>query len=294
MHGSKGNAITQSAPVQNASPDPPTCALQREAFFPHDFPDTLAYAQLAAELAAEQAAHCSLRPKGRCPEGTPHPPQWDLVGSSVALDAHGSRWSLLEAPATEDHAVAARGMSLDPSQPEEPPSITAGDAQNAILEESGALAPAPEEPAAMEVEGSELRPSMSDAQKHRSQAEKLQHSSMAAPLYVARSRRVLHACLQSKPQRQRDQQPSTPGDSMVELKASRGPEQSAGREGRAEGDASCMVRVSLQTVGPGVLHEGAAVLSLSAEEASGIRRSMLGHKLLREVLTFHIYLAQFA
>ena len=43
--------------------------------------------------------------------------------------------------------------------------------------------------------------------------------------------------------------------------------------------ARCMVEASLQTVGPGVLHEGAAILALSADEAQTIRRCMLGHKL---------------
>lgn len=269
----------------------PSYALQEEACFPYDFPDTLAYAQLAAELAAEQDAHCSLRPRGRCPEGTPHPPRWDLAGSSATLTAHSSGWNLLKAPAPGNDAVAAQAMSLDPGQPEEPASIAAGAAQNAALDESGGLASPPEEPAAMEVGGLEqLCPSMSNTQAHHSHAE-LAHSSVAAPFYVARSHISSQQCLQSKPQRQPDQQPPTQGASMVGLRASRGSEQDPDDGEGAEANANCMVCVSLQTVGPGVLHEGAAIISLSVEEASSIRRSMLGHKLLCEVLTLHMILA---
>ena len=46
-----------------------------------------------------------------------------------------------------------------------------------------------------------------------------------------------------------------------------------------------MVPVCLQTLSSGVAHEGAAILSLSPEEAASIRRSILGHKLHPKVLT---------
>ncbi|CAL8468345.1 g7885 [Coccomyxa elongata] len=52
------------------------------AFFPHDFPDTAAYGRLATELHAEQERLRQLRPKGRLPLGTPHPPNWAALAIS--------------------------------------------------------------------------------------------------------------------------------------------------------------------------------------------------------------------
>lgn len=52
------------------------------AFFPHDFPDTPAYERLATELHAEQERLRQLRPKGRFPLGTPHPPNWAALAIS--------------------------------------------------------------------------------------------------------------------------------------------------------------------------------------------------------------------
>ena len=264
------------------------CALQNEAFFPHDYPDTLAYAQLAAELAAEQDAHSSLRPKGRCPEGAPHPPPWNLLGTSVPITADSSV-SPIEAAtpaAPEEEAVEATSPSV--GQPDIHVSAAAGEAQTAEPGESGVLGSPPEdEPTAMDTDGLAHCHSSGDA-RGRSGHAVFQHGSALAPIFVARSQHAVQRCLHCNTQAQPGDQPSLQRASMVDPEAGIRPEGRAGHEGSSEAGVRCMVRVSLQTVGPGVLHAGSAILSLSAVEAVTIKRSMLGHKLHSKVLASHI------
>ncbi len=261
-------------PFTFTTSDSLVCAMQGEAFFPHDYPDTLAYAQLAAEQAAEQNAYRSLRPKGRCPEGMPHPLRWDLLGACMTLTADSNRLRPLEAPASEERAIAAPAMSLDKGQPEKAASVAAEEAPHAVLDESRALAHVPlEEPAAMDVDSSAPCPDISGVQIHLAD-DGLRDSSAAASIYVVRSQRH-----QQKSQSQPGRQPSAQGSSTMRIAAVRQSEGTAAHDGTTEAGPKCLVRVALQTVGPGVLHEGAALLSLSAEEAVSIRRSMLGHKL---------------
>ena len=160
----------------------------------------------------------------------------------------------------------------------------AEEAERAVLDGSAALTAAPEEPAAMDIDSSAPCPSISDVQIHPAHA-KLQHSSIAAPFYVARTQPVMQGCYKSKPERQPSRYLSTHRASMAATEVARQPNGNVEHEESTETGAKCLVCVSLQTVGPGVLHEGAAILSLSAEEAASIRRSMLGHKLLSKVLT---------
>ena len=82
------------------------------AFFPHDFPDTPAYARLATELHAEQERLRQLRPKGRFPLGTPHPPNW------AALEV--SELSKTLAPAASaEHLQQVPGVSMVPMHQED-------------------------------------------------------------------------------------------------------------------------------------------------------------------------------
>lgn len=269
-------------PFTFTTSDSLVCAMQGEAFFPHDYPDTLAYAQLAAEQAAEQNAYRSLRPKGRCPEGMPHPLRWDLLGACMTLTADSNRLRPLEAPASEERAIAAPAMSLDKGQPEKAASVAAEEAPHAVLDESRALAHVPlEEPAAMDVDSSAPCPDISGVQIHLAD-DGLRDSSAAASIYVVRSQRH-----QQKSQSQPGRQPSAQGSSTMRIAAVRQSEGTAAHDGTTEAGPKCLVRVALQTVGPGVLHEGAALLSLSAEEAVSIRRSMLGHKLRFKVRSLH-------
>ena len=266
-------------PLHSASPDPPVYMLQNEAFFPHDYPDTLAYAQLAAELAAEQTARISLRPKGRCSEGTPHPPPWDLLGASVPMTAKSSVSPMEAALVPAAPEEEATGSLVD--QPEQQVDASAEEAQRGLLEESGVLTPSTmEEPAAMVIEGPAACHSINDGQGHA----KIQHDSAPAPMFVARSGHTVQRCLQCNSRGQAGDQPSLQRASTVDPEAAVRPAEGAEREGSTGADARCMVRISLQTVGPGVLHEGAAILSLSPEEAASIRHSMLGHKLRSQVL----------
>ena len=267
-------------------------ALQSEAFFPHDYPDTLAYSQLAAELAAEQDAQRICRPKGRRPEGTPHPPRWDLLGTSMTKSAGCSEAYSLKAPRAaanpEEHQdVITPAVGLPSSHLQKQcASSAAGEVQNAVLEQGHVLVPAPsEEPAAMDTDGPEHSSSARDAQAFPDPSD---HSAPAS-LYVARTQRLLQRCLQHRPQQHCGYQQSSQEPVTVAI-AESGPERSAGLGGSTGAGARCLVQVSLQTLGPGVPHEGAEILSLSTEEAANIRRSMLGHKLHAKVLTSRLLL----
>ena len=178
-------------------------------------------------------------------------------------------------------------MSINPGQAEKSVDNAAEEAHDAVLDESRAQAPPPmDKPGAMDVDEPAIHASVSEAQAHQGHAE-LQHSSAPAPIYVTRSQRAPQSHSQLRPQCQPGQQPSTERVSRVGTEAGRRLNGSAAREESTEPGAKCLVRVSLRTVGPGVLHEGAALLSLSAKEATYIRRSMLGHKLFAKVLTLH-------
>jgi len=353
-------------------------AMQDEAYFPHNYADTLAYTQLQAELAAEEKEQCSLRPKGRYPNSMPHPPRWDLVGCAVpvltdstpsrvpesaqgqsaaakkeaskppsainlkhhpetpALEAVGAEMisqSRLEhaksAPASAEEAdvqaredapkASAADASGDASNAVMRNSATAAsrdaqdlaawksDGNNAVLENSAAVAVSGTgEPAAMDVDTSVPVQETRNAQGHAEQKE-ARSSSAPGQLFIARSQHVLQRCLQHGSQHERSPrhptqmdlgtteppaensdaaavaqaESSKPGKAVHHLQSTE--TGAAGGTGAVQpcrnAGASCMVRISLHTVGPGVLHEGAAILCLGAEEASGIRHSMLHHKL---------------
>ena len=314
---------------------------QGEAFFPHDFPDTAAYAALQAELCAELEAQRSARPKGRHPGGPPHPPAWELVGSLVPAASDRLFGNIPEpakdrtgAPAGEPdgraagladrdqpEAAAAKGaesgafqamgevpdveVSLGkqdrsaegreaatgsertpepevPAQPEPmlveaasaaaeepkedrvPTSIPGASSKDTaakpslpqtaahVVSQSGTAAPPDAgQTAEMELDSPGDRcqdmsiPAVSAQQAAEAAAgDELHHSSAPVQCAVARSQHVLHS------------------KSIEIMKGAR-----------------CMVEASLHPIGPGVLHEGAAILALSADEAQTIRRCMLGHKL---------------
>ena len=98
-------------------------------FFPHDYPDTPAYAQLQAELHAEQDVQRSLRPKGKFTDGVPHPPAWDRVGSVVSTfaDMDGAARAASpgpQLPAGEVAALSTDAMAVE--APLEPSAASSG------------------------------------------------------------------------------------------------------------------------------------------------------------------------
>ncbi|BDA43704.1 probable ribonucleases P/MRP protein subunit POP1 at N-terminal half [Coccomyxa sp. Obi] len=103
------------------------------AFFPHDFPDTPAYARLATELHAEQERLQQLRPKGRFPLGTPHPPDW------AALEISELPKTPCPAAPAEPHEQAP-GVGMPPLDQEEKQGT--GDDQEQMLMEGTADEPA--------------------------------------------------------------------------------------------------------------------------------------------------------
>ncbi len=202
-------------------------------------------------------------------------------------------------------ATAASRDAQDLAAMEADTTLTPG--SNAVLENSAAAAlSGAGTPAAMDVDALVPEQEISNAQGHAEQKE-ARCSSSPVQLYIARSQHVLQKCLHYGSQHEQSPRHPTqmdlgtteapaensdaaavaqaenrkPGKAMHHLQSIQ--TGAAGGTGAVQpcrnAGASCMVRISLHTVGPGVLHEGAAILCLGAEEASGIRHSMLHHKL---------------
>ncbi len=153
----------------------------------------------------------------------------------------------------------------------------------------------------MDVDASVPEQETSNAQGHAEQKGTALQQQLQFSCIIARSPHVLQRCLQHGSQHEQSPRHPTqmdlgttaapaensdaaavaqaenrkPGKAMHHLQSRQ--TGAAGGTGAVQpcrdAGASCMVRMSLHTVGPGVLHEGAAILCLGAEEASGIRHS---------------------
>ncbi len=293
--------------------------VQGVGFFPHDFPDTPAYARLAAELHAEQERLRQLRPKGRFPPGTPHPPDWAAVGSSGLLKTPTPSAG---PPKPEEHAAAADMQPMDQDGQERPSEEQAPAPMDAIsVEPTGAQSLAEDtiiavdeipaeagSPTAMDIEPSAqdeagleaacaadndntaARSAADEAPQALPAVECAALDAVPAPrFYVARTLAQLDAAM--TPQASPAIGPSDPVESAEVSEGSSAPaEAPAGsRRGRqiwrsvAETDTLSFVRVSVQVIGLGVAEEGAALCALAPSEAADLRRAMMRRKAPKRV-----------
>ena len=324
------------------------CApLQGEAFFPHDFPDTAAYAALQAELRAALEAQRGARPKGRHPGGPPHPPAWELVGASVSAASDRLFASVPEpprdrtaAPAGEvdgrvigspdrdrPDAAAARGAEGGAFQAiVEAPDVAvslgkqggsagAHEAANGSEHDPGPEVPAQPEPMLVEAALAAAGEPEEDSAPASIPGTSSKETAAEPSLQEAAAHAVPHSGTAARPDtgQTAEMELDSPEDRCQDMNipavnALQASEAAAGDElhhssaslqcsvARSQhvlqrksdesiDGARCMVEASLHTIGPGVLHEGAAILALSADEAQTIRRCMLGHKLPLKVRT---------
>lgn len=254
-------------------------------------------------LHSEQERLRQLRPKGRSPLRTPHPPDWAALGSSglpkaptSSCPAEGSLLPSKPAVAADRNAADQVGQAQQLNNAGEPMQM-----ESAFLQPEAQRSPATSEQLATDglrrngVRARDTAPPKdcqtslggnSAAEPQAAASEPVPAEPHAArQMYVARTQAQLHAAVGARGVQASAEGNSAPlGDPSPSKLAGASRSRTWRPAGQvAAADALCCVRVSVHVIGRGVAKEGAAVCALAPAEAASIRRRALRRKAPKRV-----------